>query len=145
MKMLIVYYSYSGITAKIAKTLAENRRGADLFEVRDVERPSVFKAYTAGCAAALKWKCWPVEALPPNMEQYDLITIMAPVWAGKPAPEINNVFEALPAGKKIEVLMVSTSGKSSCEQHIKEMLSKKGCVLVRFRNVREKLAKQLDG
>jgi len=143
MKTLIVYYSYTGVTAKMAKELAK-KRGADLFEVRDIERPNVLKAYTAGCVAAIKWKSWPVEALPQNMEEYDLITIMAPVWAGNPAPEINNAFEALPRGKKIEVIMVSTSGKSGCEQKIKEILNKKGCVLVRFRNVREKLAKQLD-
>jgi len=143
MKQLVVYYSYSGDTAKIAGKLAE-KRGCELLEIKDVTRPGTFKAYTAGSFAAMKGKSWEIQPLALDLAEYDRITILAPVWAGGPAPQINSLLERLPDAKFVEIVMVSGSGKSSCRKKLEERLNAKGCALVSFKNVRGKLAGQLD-
>lgn len=141
-KNLILYYSYTGNTAKMAKKLAE-KRGGDLFEVRDVKRPSKLAAFTAGGLRALLGKPWPIEPVPLDLAGYAQITIMSPIWAGRPTPAINSLFALLPPGKKVEVVMVSGSGKCACMEQIEALLEAKSCTLTNFRSVRGSLAKQL--
>ena len=143
MRRLIVYYSYTGNTAKMAEKLAEKRR-CDVLQVKDAHRPGTLKAYTLGILAALRGKAWEIEPAQLNFEEYDFITVMAPVWAGKPAPQINGVLQALPSGKQVEVIMVSGSGESNCKQKLEKLLELKDCRMADFKNVRGKLAEQLD-
>ena len=140
MKQLIAYYSYTGDTAKLAAKLAE-KRDCDILEIKDaVARPGKLKAYTAGCFAAIKGKSWEIEPLARNLEEYDRITILAPVWAGGPAPQINSLIDRLPDARFVEIIMVSASGKSSCKQKLEERIKAKGCAPVSFRNVKGKQA-----
>ena len=82
--MLVTYFSASGVTAKVAKKLAD-AAGADLFELRP-ERP-----YTK---ADLDWmdknsrstvemqdrNCRPAIADDPDVSGYDVIFVGFPVW-----------------------------------------------------------------
>ena len=144
MKTLIAYYSYTGDTAKLARGLAE-KRGCNLLEIKDARaRPGTLKAYTSGCLAALKGKSWEIQPLTLDLREYERITIMAPVWAGGPAPQINRLLELMPGGKNVEIIMVSASGKSSCKQKLEDKLSAKGCTMLSFRDVNSKKTVQLD-
>ena len=143
MKSLIAYYSYTGNTAKMARKLAE-KRGTHLLEVRDINRPGLLRAYTAGGIAALKGIAWETQPFDLEIGDFDHITIMSPVWAGRPVPAINSLLAQLPSGKRVEVIMVSASGKSNCRQRLEALLRAKDCTLVSFKNVCGKLAKQLD-
>ena len=84
-KVLIAYFSASGVTARVAKTMAD-AAGADLYEIRP-EQP-----YTS---ADLDWMdkksrstvemndpaCRPdIADKVQNMEQYDTVLVGFPVW-----------------------------------------------------------------
>lgn len=86
MSQLVIYYSNTGNTQKVAKMLAD-RLGADLAEVT--------------CAAYLKWygplaMAWDiftrhvpkVDVLVPAGADYDLVIVGGPVWAAHAAPPV---------------------------------------------------------
>jgi len=52
-KTIVLFYTYSGNTKAVAEKLAD-KENADVAEIKDVKRPGKFKAYTAGCFAALE-------------------------------------------------------------------------------------------
>jgi len=144
MKQLIAYYSYTGDTAKLAAELAE-KRGCDIAEVKGVHaRPGKFKAYTSGSFAAMTGKSWDIQPLAHDPREYDRITVMSPVWAGGPAPQINCLLESMPAGKSVEIILVSASGKSNCNQRLADMLSARGCIMLSLQNMSSKMPAQLE-
>ena len=115
MKTLVAYFSASGMTAELAKNMAE-AAGADLFEIRPVE------PYTN---ADLKWtnplarcnrekigkKNVPIESRVRNIDDYDLFLIGFPIWYYA-APNIIETFVKSYdfTGKK--VALFATSGGS---------------------------------
>lgn len=126
MKTLVIYYSYTGHTRKLAAELA-GKEGADLYEVLDAKRPGVLKAYTAGCVAALRMKRAAIRPITVELDSYDTIIVMSPIWAGHPAPAINSVLDRLPAGKTVRFRMVSASGGSGCRDKVLTLAREKGC------------------
>ena len=135
MKTLIIYYSYSGKTKKIAEELAA-KEPDDILEVKDIKRPGKFKAYTAGCFAALRGKAWPIRPLDVDLSDYDRLILFAPVWAGNPAPAMGAVLKQLPEGKSITVKMVSASGKSECKDKLEALIKAKGCTMESFEDIK---------
>ena len=115
MKSLVAYFSASGVTANVAKALAD-ATGSDLFEIRP-EKP-----YSK---ADLNWmnpiarcnrekiggKDVPVQGKVENMDAYGLVYVGFPIWYGC-APNIVNTFlKAYDlSGKKIAAF--ATSGGS---------------------------------
>ena len=115
MKTLTAYFSASGVTAELAKNMAE-AAGADLFEIRPVE------PYTD---ADLKWtnplarcnkekigrKNVPIDGRVADWDEYDLVLIGFPIWYYA-APNIIETFVKSYdfAGKKIGLF--ATSGGS---------------------------------
>ena len=137
MKQLVIFYTYSGNTKKIAEELAI-KDSADIFEIKDIKRPGKLKAYTAGIIAAMKFKAWKI--IPPDIEinNYDKLIMLAPVWAGNPPPAFNAMLELLPSGKFISIKMVSASGESNCEGILEIIITGKGCTLESFEDIRVK-------
>ena len=128
MKTLIIYYSYTGNTKRIAEAFAENEP-ADIVEIKAVKRPVKLKAYTAGIIATFKCKAWPILPLEADLSEYDRLILFSPVWASNPPPPVNALLEQLPEGKTITAKMVSASGKSDCVQRLESAVTAKGCVL----------------
>ena len=124
MNQLIVYYSYSGTTRKIAEELSKNET-ADIFEIKDYKPLGKLKAYTAGIIASMRGKAWQIK--PPDIElsKYDKLILLAPVWANNPPPAFNAMLEHLPPGKSIDIKMVSMSGKSKCKVRLESVLKAK--------------------
>ena len=135
MKHLIIYYSFSGKTKKIAIDMAKEESG-DIFEIMDIKPFGKLKAYTAGIVASIKGKAWQVKPPDVEMSEYDKITLLAPVWADNPPPAFNAMLEYLPTGKPISVLMVSASGKSNCKDRIESIVKSKGCTLESFEDIK---------
>lgn len=137
MKTLVIYYSFSGHTAKIAKKKAE-KIGADLIEVKEAKKRSKLSAYTKGCRAAMKQKKVELAPFVADFDAYDKIYIGAPVWAGYPAPAINTLLDMIPEGKSIYMFLVSKSGQSSenCKKVFQNKLKKKGLTLSGFTDLR---------
>jgi len=135
MSHLIIYYSFSGKTEKIAVEMAKNE-SADVFEIKDIKPFGKFKAYTAGIIASIRGKAWKIK--PPDVEitRYDKITMLAPVWADNPPPAFNAMLELLPSGKSVIVKMVSVSGKSKCKDRIESIVKSKGSNLDQFEDIK---------
>jgi len=135
MKSLVLFYSYSGNTKKIAEQLADKEK-ADIFEIKDLKRPGKFKAYTAGCFAAMRGKAWPVTPVTVDIKKYGRIIMLAPIWAGSPAPAFNAALDLLPSEKAVSFIMVSGSGQSSCKEKLKEIVESKDCTMEGFEDVK---------
>ena len=137
MKTLVIYYSYSGITRAAAQEVAV-QENADIVEIKDAKRPNVMKALTVGCFAAMRCKPWPVEPLDADWGAYDRFILMAPVWAGHPAPAFNAVFPMLPEGKAVSIQLLSDSGKSACRAKLEAAVAARGCTLEDFTDIKTK-------
>ncbi len=135
MKTAVVFYSWTGHTRARAEARVQ-KENAELFEVKDAQRPGALKAYTAGCFDAMRMKRTPTQPLTAPLGEYDRIIVMAPVWAGHPAPAINTVFDTLPSGKEVVIVMVSGGGRSGCRSKVQALVESKGCKLAGYEDVR---------
>ncbi|MDG6223202.1 MAG: flavodoxin [Candidatus Bathyarchaeota archaeon] len=108
MKTLVVYFSLTGNTKFVAEKIAE-QFGADLCEVTDKTFKVGKMLFIKGGMAAMREKLSDIEAVE-SIEDYDLVIVGSPVWAGKIAPPIrtflvNNNF----SGKQV-AFFVSIGG-----------------------------------
>jgi len=80
MKTLIVYYSRTGATKKLAGFLAE-KLGAESEEIKDtVKRAGVTGYLLAGRDASLR-RLTKLETIKNNPADFDLVIIGTPIWA----------------------------------------------------------------
>jgi len=86
MKTLVVYFSLTGSTEFVAKIISE-QLNADLCEVVDKKHKKGKLIYLKGGAAAFREKLTKIE-VNKSIENYDLIIIGSPIWAGKITPAI---------------------------------------------------------
>lgn len=78
-KVLVIYYSLSGNTKKIAEKIKALTHG-DIYEIKTKEKISSVYAYTK-TTQQLKSKKYPeIEKDYPDFTQYDYIFVGAPVW-----------------------------------------------------------------
>ena len=135
MKTLVIYYSYTGHTKALATVLVAVE-SADVAEIKDVVRPGTFKAYAAGCFAAIRGKTWPIQPLDVDWEAYDRLILMSPVWASSVPPEVNSLLTRLPEGKSVYVKMVSKSGHSECKSRLETIIKAKSGTLDGFEDIK---------
>ncbi len=136
MKQLVIFYSYSNKTREIATELAK-RENADIIEVKEVKKRSTINAYVLGSFAAMKQKKANIEAFNTDLSSYDKITIAMPLWAGFPAPAMNNIIDLLPSGKDVEVIITSGSGDSSkSADKTKELINQKRCKVISYKDIK---------
>lgn len=107
MKTLIVYYSLEGNTRLIAETIARSING-DILELKpEKDIPSKgFLRFVVGGKQVLFKECPKLKALEKNIEDYDVIFLGSPVWAGTFAPAFNTFFSQ----KEIENKKVALFG-----------------------------------
>ena len=112
MKELVLFYSYSGNTKKVAEKFAQENN-CDICEITDKKRPNKFAAYTAGIVKVMKGSGRKIKPLAVKFEDYDVINVFSPVWAGHITPSMISALKLIPQGKKIKLYMVSMSGNSA--------------------------------
>ena len=82
MKVLVVYYSRTGNTRFVAEAIAQSLE-ADIEEIKDGKnRTGIFGFLRCGYEAIFK-KLTEIEVSGKNPEEYDLIIVGSPVWAGR--------------------------------------------------------------
>ncbi|MFA5163428.1 MAG: flavodoxin [Patescibacteria group bacterium] len=81
MKILIAFYSRTGLTKKLSLSLAE-KIGADLEEIIDHNPRSGVLGYIVSGREAISKKLAQIEAPRLNPADYDLVIIGTPLWAG---------------------------------------------------------------
>jgi len=132
MKTLILYYSYSGNTKSIAGKKAIET-DADIEEIIELKKPSM----PVGIYRALKRKKTEIQPIKAQLDSYEKIIIMFPVWASFPVSAINSVIDCLPAGKKIEVITISGGGGTKkSARGTKSLITAKGCESVGYTDMK---------
>ncbi len=111
MKKLVVYYSLEGHTKSLAEAIAQEI-GAELLRIKpkDDISTSGFARYLQGGSQALRKvqpELLPVEVDP---EEYDMLFIGSPVWAGCYAPALRTLFTQWQLRDKKAALFVSHRG-----------------------------------
>ena len=125
MYTLVTYYSFTGRTHYEAKRMAERVQG-ELYEVREQRHRSLYGTYIVGPYQARRRKYVVVEPFAVNMEDYDRIIIMCPVWGGYPAPAFNTIVRELPVGREVEIYLTSDSGKARDLSKLRERVELQG-------------------
>jgi len=85
MKTLIIYFSRSGHTEKIGKELAK-RLDADLESIKDKKKREGILGWIKSGRDSLKKKTTSIEKVKHKPQNYDVILIGTPVWAGNVPP-----------------------------------------------------------
>lgn len=119
MRTLIVYYSLSGTTAKVAKALAE-LLGGDLAEIRCDRYRRGFIGYVRAAYDSVKAGL-PAIDLPAAADRpCDLMILAGPIWAGHAATPVRAF---LAAGRTLpgKAALVLTRGGSSPDAAFAEM------------------------
>jgi flavodoxin len=124
MRCLIVYYSLTGTTRKLAE-YASKELGADLAEVRAPRyRPGLFVFYR-GSSDSWRGRLPSIEVSGQPPEGYDFVLLMAPVWAGHASPPIR-AYLAKNRGKFKRAGLVLTCGNRCPASAFDEMAALSG-------------------
>lgn len=135
MSTVVLYYSFSGATKKLAAELAA-QAGGQAYEITEPRKRSKLAAYTLGCIQALRGATPSIDPIRMDLGAFDTIILAAPVWAGRPAPAINSVADQLPAGKRVEIVLTSMSGNGNAEGLAQKVRARQ-CEVISTRNVRQ--------
>ncbi len=87
MKTLLVYYSRTNVTKKIAEMIQE-KLGCDMEEITDNDKYSGRLGFLKGGMNASMGRTSDINPISKNPEDYDLIIIGTPVWASNVATPI---------------------------------------------------------
>lgn len=103
-RVLIVYYSYSGVTKGVSEMLQE-KTGGDIFELVP-ENPYSDDMYEASDRAEEELESGELPELTgelPDLSEYDFILIGGPVWSEKAAPPLAAYLSQTDFGGKVVV------------------------------------------
>ena len=104
MKNLVVYYSRSGNTKKVAETMARELK-ADLQQLVDKRGRSGLFGFLRAGRDAMKKRTTELQPLNLNPKDYDLILVGTPVWASNPAPAVRAFLHSHDlSGKKVALV-----------------------------------------
>ena len=119
MKTLIVFYSRTGCTRRVAEALAA-QLGADLEELRETADRRGVKGYLLAGRDAMQGR--PAELLPTTRRaaDYDLVIVGTPVWAFTMCPAVRTWLQR-EAAQVRRAAFLCTQGGSGAERAIREM------------------------
>ncbi len=136
MKTVILYYTLGGSSKKEAERLCA-AYDADICQVQEAKKRTLFNSYFPGCPNAMKRKASAIKPLGIDFAPYDKIVLVAPIWAGFPAPAFNAAVALLPKSKEVELIFCSGSGDSGkSKQGTVELIEKAGCTVVSYTDVK---------
>ena len=122
MKSLVVYYSRSNITKKLAQDIA-GKLNCDIEEIKPKVNYNGKLGYARGIKDGASGKNVELESLKYNPQEYDVVYLGAPVWASKAAnPLISYLLQN--EGKFANVKFFLTAGSSGFESSFKQMEDK---------------------
>lgn len=137
MKTIIMYYTFGGASKKEAERIAYEKDNVVLCEVQQKKKYNIFTAFILGCPKAMKRQVVEIKDVQYDLEDFDRIIFVTPIWAGFPVPAFNAMVNLLPAGKEVEIFMCSGAGKApKSEEGTKKMIQDKNCKLVAYHNIK---------
>jgi flavodoxin len=120
MSELVLFYSYSGNTKKVAEKFSQDNN-FDICEVIDKKRPNKFIVFIVGIPKVMKGSGFKINPLTVKFEDYDIINIFSPVWGDHITPSMVSALKLIPKGTKVKLFMVSMSGKSGKDSQSKRI------------------------
>lgn len=110
-KTLVVYFTYTGTTRVVAEEKAKTEN-AELLELTLKKPRGKFATFIAGGFMALCRKKAKLKDFNTDFSAFGRIIIAMPIWAGNPAPAMNNIIPLVPSGCRVELIFTSGSGDS---------------------------------
>jgi len=158
MKTIIIYYSKSGNTEQVAKTLS-SQLPADLVEIKDVKPRTKIQGRIFSAIDAFRES--KTETIPQDveLEDYGVVYFGTPTWASNPTPAIITIIDKCDLQGKDIVLFTTMngSGGKSAINRMKEKVESRGARVVESFSIKtknkdlsqikkesEKIAKLLD-
>jgi flavodoxin len=108
MKTIVVYYSLTGATEFAAKKI-QGQLNADLCEVLDKKHKQGKLIYLKGGAASIREKLTEIEVTK-SIEDYDVVVVGSPIWAGKITPAIRTFLSQNDLSNKKTAFFVTIGG-----------------------------------
>ena len=118
-KILIVYYSRTGATRRLAEALARALH-ADIEPIVDSKDRSGILGYLRSAAEVLQKHGAPIEPMRTDPRSYDLIVIGTPIWAWSVSSPVRS-YLAANRGRLPDVAFVCTMGSRGGERAFEEM------------------------
>lgn len=122
MKTIILYYSRTEKTFRVASTLAKEV-SADLVEIEDLKNRNGPLNYINASLDAMRENKTKIRPPTVDLSEYGLIYIGTPVWAGKPVPAIITLIDKCDFQGK-DVILFATLGGSGGKSTIDRMREK---------------------
>ena len=119
MKSLVVYYSRTNITKKLAENIAA-KTDADIEQIVPKVNYDGKIGYMRGGKDAMSSKVIELEDLKYDPQDYDVVYLGCPVWAGKPATPLFSYLKQN-EGKFKNVKFFITAGGTGFDSTIKHM------------------------
>ena len=119
MKSLVAYYSRTNITKKLDEYIAKNV-DADIEEIKPKVNYHGKIGYARGGKDAISEKIIDIEALEFDPDDYDVVYIGSPVWAGKASTPVISYLKQN-EGKFKNVKFFMTAGGRGFETGLKQM------------------------
>lgn len=119
MQSLVTYYSRSNITKRLAEDIA-GKLNCDIEEIKPKVNYEGKLGYAHGAKDCATGKIVELESLKYNPQDYDVVYIGAPVWAGKVANPVISYLKQN-EGKFNNVKFFLTAGSRGFESSFKQM------------------------
>ena len=119
MKSLVSYYSRTNITKKLAEEIAA-KTNSDIEEIKPKVNYDGKLGYARGGKHAISERIIDLEALKFNPEDYDVVYLGTPVWAGKASTPLLSYIK-MNEGKFNNVKFFVTAGGRGFDTTFKQM------------------------
>lgn len=120
MKILVVFYSRTGLTKKLALSLAD-KIGAEVEEIIDQNPRSGVLGYIVSGREAISKKLAKIDTPRLNPGDYDLVIIGTPLWAGTMSSPIRSYLTQFKGGFKSVAFF--TTQQASAQERVFTILS----------------------
>lgn len=122
MRKIIIYYSLSGTTDLIAKTLAKNLN-ADLVRIHDMKKRDGFSNKIFSTINAFRESKTDIKPSRIDLTNYDTVYFGTPTWAGNPTPAILTIIDRCDLKRK-DVVLFATMDSNRGDTNIKRLEEK---------------------
>jgi len=130
MRSLIVYYSYSGNTKKVAEQLCEQLRQKGQVDIIELKAQDESESFFGQCRRAFRHTRAKIAPVNCNPGDYDLICFGSPVWAFAPAPAMNTYLGQAQNIQDKKIVLFTTygsgTGNNRCLNYMRRILTEKG-------------------
>ena len=136
---LVIYYSRSGNTKKIAETI-KDEKNADIIAIKDKTKRSGAFGFIKGAVDSVRSQDTKIEPNFIDLSEYDEIYVGTPVWASKPTPAVIKLLNNTDfTGKKVITFdTMMGSGGEAAINYMNHIIESKGGKIIKSFSIMSK-------